>query len=63
MPEATEKIREIDLEHEAIERYLREVVVKIYDEAVADPSRAIPLEQARAKSLAKLAALELAGKS
>ena len=63
MPDTAEKIREVDLEHHAVELWLREEVVKIYDAVKAGRSRGIPLEQARADGLRKLEALDLAKKS
>jgi hypothetical protein len=59
MPDTAEKIHEVDLEHEAIERWLREDVVKIYDAVKAGRSTGKPLEQARADGLKRLVALDL----
>jgi len=52
MPNTAEKNREADLEHDAIERFLREEVVKIYDAVKADPSRCTPLEESWATAKA-----------
>ena len=46
MPDTAEKIRETDLEHDAIERWLREDVVEICRAIVADASTCIPIDQA-----------------
>ena len=54
MPITAEKSPEADLEHDAIERYLREEVVKIYDAVKADPSICIPMDQAFADIKAAL---------
>ena len=54
MPITVEKSPETDLVHDAIERYLREEVVKICHEIEADPTLCIPLEQAFAEIKAAL---------
>ena len=53
MPITAEKIHEADLEDDAIERYLREEVVKIYDAVKAGRNEGKPAEQAIADMRAR----------
>ena len=46
-----EKIMETNLEHEAIERWLRKEAVESYDESVANPYLGKPLKEALQETL------------
>jgi hypothetical protein len=56
MQNVAEKIREVEQDGAAVERWLREDVVKIYDATIADPSRSIPFDQAVADMKAQFKA-------
>ena len=56
MPITAEKVRDVGLEHDAIERYLREEVVKVYDAVKAGRNEGKLLEQSKADVLAALRA-------
>ena len=44
MPSTVEKIRVVDIAHDAIEHYLRTNVLKIYDASLSDSSDFVPIE-------------------